>query len=403
MSSGFLHVPYARSVHGEEELEAVCRVIRSTTQMGAHTRKFEERVAKLFGKRHGIAVNSGTSALLIAVELLDLPPGSEVITPALTFATTVGALVKRGLVPAFVDSLEGTYNIDPAQIEEMITPRTRAMLVPNLVGGLPDWDALAEIARRHDLALIEDSADTIGATLRGEPTGTRSTVSTSSFYGSHIMNCAGNGGILCVDDPALAERAMLLRSWGRRSSLISDDASALEERFNAELEGIPYDAKFVFDEIGYNVEPSELGSAFGLVQLDRLEENIALRIQHFQSQYDFFAKYEEWFVLPRPLPEARSAWLAFPLTIRESAPFSRRELQLFLERRNIQTRPILAGNILRQPGFRQIERRARPEGYPEADRVTRGGILLACHHGLDAEMLQHVHASFEAFTAGLLS
>lgn len=395
------HVPYAKSVHGDDEIAAVVEVLRTSTLMGARTRLFEERIAKLFGKQAGVAVNSGTSALLLAVELLDLPPGSEVITPALTFATTVAALVKRGLVPSFVDAEPGTYNIDVARIEEMITPRTRAMMIPNLVGGLPDWDAIAEIADRRGLAVIEDSADTLGATLRGSPTGTRALISTTSFYGSHIMNCAGNGGALCVDDQTLAQRARLLRSWGRRSSLIPDDPAFLEQRFQADLEGIAYDAKFVFDEIGYNFEPSEIGSAFGLVQLDRLPDNIERRIRHFDDQHQFFKAYEHWFELPRQHAEARTAWLAFPLTVRESAPFTRRQLQMFLERRNIQTRPVLAGNILRQPGFRKITRHEGAHGYPVADAVTRGGILFACHHGLTPELMAHVHESFVEFAARL--
>lgn len=393
----FPHVPYAKSVHGEDELEAVAEVIRTSTLMGARTRQFEDRIAEQFGKSYGVAVNSGTSALIIAVHLLDLPAGSEVITPVLTFATTVGSLVRCGHVPVFVDAAEATYNVDVERIERMIGPNTRAMLIPNLVGGLPDWDAIRAIAREHSLPVIEDSADTIGATLRGTPTGTRSDISTTSFYGSHIMNCAGNGGALCVDEPELARRAKLLRSWGRRSSLIPDDPEFLAQRFDATLDGIPYDAKFVFDEIGYNMEPSEVGSAFGLVQLDRLRDNIELRVAHFQAQLEFFKNYEEWFILPQQLPESYVAWLAFPLTVRESAPFTRNELQMFLEERNIQTRPVLAGNITRQPGFRSIPKRVDAAGYPVADRVTRGGILMACHHGLTPEMLAHVHESFEAF------
>jgi CDP-4-dehydro-6-deoxyglucose reductase, E1 len=269
------------------------------------------------------------------------------------------------------------------------------------VGGVPDWDAIVEIAQRHDLAIIEDSADTIGATLRGRPTGTRSLISTTSFYGSHIMNCAGNGGALCVDSPELAQRALLLRSWGRRSSLSSDHPAELDARFRADIDGIPYDAKFIFDEIGYNFEPSEVGSAFGLVQLDRLEQNMRGRIRNYAIQYEFFREFEEWFVLPRQLPESMTAWLAFPLTIRESAPFTRTQLQLFLERRNIQTRPVLAGNIIRQPGFRNMTMRTTAEGYPVADDVTRGGILFALHHGLTPEQIEHVHSSFRAFVAQL--
>lgn len=196
---GAIRVPYGRTVHGEREIAAVVEVLRSSTQMGPRVRAFEERVAELFAKRHGIMVNSGSSANFLAVELLGLPPGAEVVTPALTFATTVAPLVQHGLVPSFVDVEPDTFNIDVEKIEAAITPRTRAMMIPSLIGNLPDWDGIASIARRHGLLVVEDSADTLGATLRGTSTGTRSDISTTSFYGSHVINCGGNGGMLCVN------------------------------------------------------------------------------------------------------------------------------------------------------------------------------------------------------------
>lgn len=396
-----LRVPYGQSVHGEEEIAAVERVLRTSTQMGSHVRAMEARVAELFAKPHGIMVNSGSSANQLAVELLGLPAGSEVITPALTFSTTVAPLVRAGLVPSFVDVEPDTFNIDVEAIEAAITPATRAVMVPSLIGNLPDWDRIAAIARAHGLLVVEDSADTLGATLRGSSTGTRSHVSTTSFYGSHVVNCAGNGGMLCVDRESWDEEARLLRSWGRSSSLFVD-SERIENRFEVAVGGIPYDAKFVFARLGYNLEPSELGAAFGLVQLDRLAANIESRIRNFAAQRAFFADFEEWFVLPRQRPESRTGWLAFPLIVRDDAPFSRRDLQIHFERRNVQTRTVFTGNILRQPGFAGIPRREAPGGYPNADRVMRGGMLLACHHGLVPEQLDHLHAVFHAFAASHL-
>src|SRR4051794_17223104 len=199
-----IRVPYGRTVHGEEEIAAVVEALRTSTQMGANVRKMEQSVAALFAKNHGIMVNSGSSANYLAIELLGLPQGSEVITPALTFATTVAPLVKNGLVPVFVDVEPDTFNIDAGQVEALIGPKTRAMMVPSLIGNLPDWDRLAEIAAAHDLLIVEDSADTLGATLRGTSTGTRSHISTTSFYGSHVINCAGNGGVLGGNEEAFA-------------------------------------------------------------------------------------------------------------------------------------------------------------------------------------------------------
>jgi CDP-6-deoxy-D-xylo-4-hexulose-3-dehydrase len=391
-----MRVNYGQTVHGEEEIAAVVEVLRTSTQMGPKVREMQEKVAALFAKDHGIMVNSGSSANYLAVELLDLPEGSEVITPALTFATTVAPIVRSRLVPAFVDAAPGTYNIDVNRIEEMIGPKTKAMMIPSLIGNLPDWDRIRAIASAHGLLVIEDSADTLGATLRGESTGTRSDISTTSFYGSHVINAGGNGGMLCVSDPDLARRALLLRSWGRTSSLFVDSES-IEKRFNVALDGISYDAKFLFDELGFNVEPSEMGAAFGLVQLQKLQKNIEAREYNFERQYRFFSQYEDWFDLPRQMPDSRTGWLAFPLTIRKDAPFTRRQLQIWLEERDVQTRPVFTGNILRQPAMQSVASATSRSGYPVSDDVMRGGILLACHHGLEDAQLDFMHECFEDF------
>jgi CDP-6-deoxy-D-xylo-4-hexulose-3-dehydrase len=391
-----IRVPYGRTVHGEEEIAAVVEVLRTSTQMGMNVRRMEQSVAALFAKKQGIMVNSGSSANYLAIELLGLPEGAEVITPALTFATTVAPIVKNRLVPAFVDVEPDTFNIDVNQVEAMIGPNTRAMMVPSLIGNLPDWDRLAEIAKAHDLLIVEDSADTLGATLRGTSTGTRSHISTTSFYGSHVINCAGNGGMLCVNDADMADEARLLRSWGRSSSLFVDSEDP-EKRFGVTLEGIEYDAKFVFERIGYNLEPSEIGAAFGLVQLGRLQSNIDARVANFETHLKFFSDYADWFVLPRQCADSRTGWLALPLIVREDAPFTRRELQTYLEGQGIQTRTVFTGNILRQPGYRDIAHREAPGGYPNADRVMKSGMLMACHHGLTADEIAYIHGRFRVF------
>ncbi len=392
----YIHVPYGMTVHGEEEIEAVVQVLRTSTQMGKHVREMESRVAELYAKKHGIMVNSGSSALYLSVELMDLPEGSEVITPALTFSTTVAPAVKAGLVPSFVDVAEGTYCIDADEVESMISDNTKALIIPNLLGNLPNWQKLRDIADKHNLFVLEDSADTLGAEIGGKSSGRFSDISITSFYGSHVINAAGNGGMLCVNDDALYERGKLLRSWGRSSSLFVE-SEKIENRFNVDVDGIEYDAKFVFEELGYNVEPSEMGASFGLVQLDKLNHNIDERIKNFNELTAFFKSYEHWFVLPKQLPDSRTGWLAFALTIKEGAPFSRKEMQIFLEKRNVQTRTVFTGNILRQPGFKNIECRTSAAGYPNADAVMRGGILVACHHGLTRPMMDHLLDSCNAF------
>lgn len=394
--SQYPYVPYGTTVHGQDEINAVVHVLQTSTQMGKHVRELESRVAALYDKKYGIGVNSGSSALYLAADLLDFEPGTEILTPALTFSTTVAPQIKKGWVPAFLDVAEGTYNVDVNKVEEMITPKTKAMIIPNLIGNLPDWRVLREIADKYNLVVLEDSADTLGAEINGKSSGRFTDLSTTSFYGSHIINCAGNGGMLCVNSEAHLNRGKLLRSWGRSSSLFVE-SEKIENRFNVEIEGIPYDAKFVFEEPGYNIEPSEIGAAFGLVQLDKLQANIDLRTEHYHRMREFFKQYEEFFILPNQLPDSRTAWLAFAVTIRETAPFIRRDLQIFLEKRNIQTRTVFTGNILRQPGFKGCSHKARPEGYPEADKVMRGGMLMACHHGLNENQIQHMMNSVQEF------
>lgn len=396
VQTDYIHVPYGKAVYGEAEIEAVNKVLRSSTQMGRHVREMEARVAKLYDKEYGVMVNSGSSALYLAAELMNLEPGDEVITPALTFSTTVAPIVRKGWIPAFVDVEEGTYNTDVSKVEAMITPKTKAMIIPNLIGNLPDWAQLRELADRYNLFVLEDSADTLGAEIGGESSGRFTDMSTTSFYGSHIINCAGNGGMLCVNGEAMYNRGRLLRSWGRSSSLFVE-SEAIENRFNVEVDGIPYDAKFVFEEPGFNIEPAELGAAFGLVQLDNLGWNIDTRTKNYHRMREFFSQWEEFFILPKQLPDSRTGWLAFAVTIRESAPFIRRDLQIFLEKRNIQTRTVFTGNILRQPGFKNVAHKASPDGYPEADKVMRGGMLLACHHGLSEAQLSHVMESVTLF------
>ncbi len=390
------HVPYGKTVHGQEEIDAVVEVLKTSTQMGKNVRALEERVAGLYAKKYGIGVNSGSSALYLAADLLNFEAGSEIITPALTFSTTVAPLVKKGWIPSFIDVEEGTYNLDASKVEEMITPKTKALWIPNLIGNLPDWKMLREIADKHNLFVLEDSADTLGAEINGASSGRYTDMSTTSFYGSHIVNCAGNGGMICVNTDAFYDRGRLLRSWGRSSSLFVE-SEAIENRFNVEVDGIPYDAKFVFEEPGYNIEPSELGAAFGLIQVDKLNDNIDKRTRNYTEMRAFFEQYEEYFILPQQLPDSRTGWLAFAVTVRESAPFIRRDLQIFLEKRNIQTRTVFTGNILRQPGFKNVVHKAANGGYTEADKVMRGGMLIACHHGLNEEQIAHMKASIEAF------
>ncbi len=392
-----IRVPYAMTVHGEEEINAVVGVLKTSTQMGKHTREFEDKVAAKFNKQYGIMVNSGSSALFLAMEVLDLPKGAEVITPVLTFATTVGCIVKSGLVPVFVDVKKDTYCIDEDKIESMITSKTKAMVIPNLMGNLPNWDAIRKIADKYNLKILEDSADIIGAKYKGKQIGEYSDISISSFYGMHVINCAGNGGIVCTSSKEYADKSKLLRSWGRSSSLFDENSESIENRFNIKVDGIPYDAKFVFEKIGYNLEGAELGAAFGLVQLKKLYKILEKRNGVANSHLNFFKDYSKYIDLPKQNPDAETVWFAFPMVIKKDAPFARKDIMIFLENHNIQTRVVFTGNITRQPGFKDIECVKTQEGYPEADAVMERGFLIACHHGMSEEMLNHVYATLTKF------
>ncbi|MDC6448433.1 aminotransferase class I/II-fold pyridoxal phosphate-dependent enzyme [Alphaproteobacteria bacterium] len=398
MTKKFLtRVPYGSSVHGNDEINAVIDVLKTSTQMGKNVSNFEKKISKLFSKKYGLMVNSGSSALMLAMEVLNLPKGSEIITPALTFSSTVSSIVKNDLVPVFIDVKEGTYCIDEHNIEKYISKKTKAILAPNLIGNIVNWPKIYNILKKKKIIIIEDSADTLGSKYLRKSSSIYSDISITSFYGSHIINCAGNGGMVCFNQKKYYNEAKLLRSWGRSSSLYDENSEKINNRFSIKLDGIQYDKKFVFEKIGYNYEPSELGAAFGLIQLAKLNDNISKRITNYNKLTKFFKVYEKFFILPKQLPGTRTAWLAYPLTIRDGAPFKRTEMQIFLEKKNIQTRVVFTGNIIRQPGFKNIKMKKDKRGYPQADKVMRGGILLACHQGVNEKMMKHLLNSLNEF------
>ena len=390
-------ISYAKTVYGREEIDAVIKCLGESTQMGNYSRIFESKIAKLFDKKYCLYVNSGSSALYIGIEALNLPEGSEVITPALTFSTSVGCLVKNNLVPVFVDVDLTTYCIDCEQIEKNINKNTRAILAPNLLGNLCNWPLIRNIADKYNLVVIEDSADTLGAKIDGKSSGFYSDLSITSFYGSHIINCAGNGGALAINDENVLSEAKLLRSWGRSSSLFDEKSESINNRFNVSLEGIEYDAKFVFEKVGYNVEGNEVGASFGLAQLKKLKQNIQTRQKNFNRQFDFFEKHNQFFMNPLQNENVDTAWLAYPILIKEDAPFTRREFQIYLEERNIQTRVVFTGNILKQPMTKNIEKKISEYGYKNADLIMKQGVLLPVHHGLTDRMFARLHKTINEF------
>ncbi|MCR9093827.1 MAG: aminotransferase class I/II-fold pyridoxal phosphate-dependent enzyme [bacterium] len=395
-------IDYAGSVHDEEEIEAVVSVLRGgarALRLGRHTREMERLVAEAFGKRRGIMVNSGSSALYLAVELLGLEPGDEVLTAALTFSTDIASILRTNLVPVLVDVTEDTYQIDVDQIESAIGPRTRAILAPNLIGNCPNWDDIRAIADRHGLQVIEDSCDCLGATLDGTPTGTRSDITVTSFALSHIITAAGTGGMVCLDDDALVDRALTLRRWGRRSEPKFFGSQKGTRTFFSDLDGLEYDDLFIFDEVGWNFEPSELSAAFGCVQMRKLPENLARRQRNYELLTEILAKRPDVFVLPRVTPGIETAWHMFPFLIRPDSGVRRGEFQKHMESNGIDTRMVWSGNVARQPAFRDKPHRIAPGGLGNCDRVMEQGLILPSNHGIDDAGIAYMGETIEAFFA----
>lgn len=384
-----LRVPYALSVYGNEEIEAAANVFREhKSHLTEKTREFENKVAALFNKKYGVMVNSGSSANLLAVELMNLKERSKVITPVLTFSTTLAPLLQKRLEPVFVDVDINTYLVKIDQIEKNISPDVKALMIPSLLGNIPDMERLSELSKKNGLYFVEDSCDTLGAKFNGVPTGTFSDFSTTSFYGSHIITAGGGGGMLCVNTEPFDRRARILRGWGRSSAV--DETEDVNKRFGAKVEGIQYDSKFIFEEVGYNFMALESSAAFGLEQLKRLNTFIKIRQNNFSSLKEFFSNYIDFFNLPEQLPKAETAWLAFPLTLKEDIPFKRLDFVKYLEENNIQTRPVFTGNVLRQPAFKGIEATRFKEDFPNADYIMKNGLLIGCNQGLEKRHIDKI-------------
>src|SRR3989338_906902 len=393
-----LRVSYAKAVHDEAEIKRVLAVLdEHRTIMGKEIYQFEERVSKLFGCKFGVMVNSGSSSDLLALEILNFPEGSEIITPLLTFSTTVAPIIQKKLVPVFADVENGSYQINVDQIEKLVTRKTRALMIPLLLGNVPDLERLQYIAKKNNLFFIVDSCDTFAAIFQGKLSSSFGDIITTSFYCSHIITAGGGGGMIMMDNPKWKDKAKVFRGWGRNSS-ISDETESISVRFKAKIGNIPYDDKFIFGQLGYNFLPLEMSAAFGNAQLDKLKDFKKLRKNNFNRLYKFFLTYSNFFILPKKDIRVQTCWLSFPLTIRSSTPFTRIEITTYLEKNNIQTRPIFTGNVLKQPGFKNIPHRLIPGyGYPITNDIMKKGFVIGCHQGLAEKHLEKIERIFTKF------
>jgi len=391
---------YGKAVYDSREINAVNSVLKNNSLSlvdGPNVKILEKKVSKLFGKKYGLMVNSGSSANLLAIASFNFKKGSEIITPSLTFSTTIAPIYQLGLRPHFIGVEKNKFVADPSQIEKCINKKTVAIMIPNLIGNIANWKMIHSIAKKYNLKIIEDSADTIGYTINNKISGKFSDVVTNSFYASHIINGAGTGGIVCFNDFKLFQRAQLLRGWGRSSANFGE-SELISKRFNVKISNIDYDGKYIFSELGYNFLPSEISAAFAIEQIKKLKNNINIRNKNFEYLKKFFKKYDNLFNLPEQYSGVKTPWLAFPLVIKKNKYFKRKDLQIFFEKNNIQTRTIFTGNILKQPVMKQQIYKKHSKCNQVADDVMKNGILLGCHQGMIKNDLDYICRIFVNFS-----
>lgn len=394
-----MKVYYGKAVYGKEEIAATIDVLnnRSISLIdGPAVKELEKKISKVFGKKYGLMVNSGSSANLLALSSFDFKNGSEIITPTLTFSTTVSPIYQVGCIPHFIDVDKFSFLSNLNQIEKAINKKTVAIMLPNLLGNIIDWRKVHKMAKKYNLRVIEDSADTIGYTYKNNNLGKFSDATTNSFYASHVITGAGFGGIACFNNKKNYERAKLLRGWGR-SSAIFNESEGLKYRFNEKVDGIPYDGKYIFSELGFNFLPSEISAAFALEQLKKLKKNIQTRIKNFDKIYSFFKKYSKYFDLPTQNPGVKTGWLAYPIIIKNDSKIKRKEMQIHLEKKGIQTRTIFTGNILRQPIMKNKKFKKVKNSSINSDNIMRNGILIGCHQGLKNIEIKYMFKHIESF------
>ena len=372
------YAPNKFEAYGQEEIDAVVECLKNgwLAGFGEKTIEFEKKISETFGKKFGLFVNSGSSACLLALACLNLPDNSEIVTPACTFSTTVAPMIQLKYKPIFCDVELNKYVPSVQSVLNVVTDRTRAIMLPNLIGNKPDWKLLKEklvLMNRTDIILIEDSADTITNTPDTD-------ISTTSFYSSHIITAGGSGGMVMFNSAEHLKRATMFRDWGR----IGDNLEDYSERFKHSVDGIPYDYKFLYGVLGYNFKSSEMNAAFGLVQLQRFENFKEIRRNLIKRYFENLKDVKE-ILLPDDSIEPN--WLAIPLQTEK-----RYELLQFLENNNIQTRVCFSGNITRHPVYREYL-----QDYENSDTIMRNAFLLGAHHGMSLEDVDYVCNKIKEF------
>ncbi len=372
---------------------------------GRFAAQFEKEFARFFNMRHAILVNSGSSANLLALTSLTSPllgdrqlkPGDEVITVAAGFPTTVNPIFQNQLVPVFVDVDMPTYNVDVSQLPAALSDKTRAVMLAHTLGNPFDLEAVTAFCKEHNLWLIEDCCDAVGARYHNQPVGRFGDVATVSFYPAHHISM-GEGGALLTDKPKLKKIIESFRDWGRDCWCEPGKDNTCGKRYDWQLGGLPhgYDHKYTYSHIGYNLKATDMQAAVGVAQMGKLPGFIETRRTNFKKLYDGLQDLQEFFILPEATPDSEPSWFGFPIAVRPGAPFSRNQAVHFLESHKIATRLLFGGNLVRQPAYKNTLHRV-VGALENSDFVMNHVFWLGVYPGLSQPMLDYVITSLHEF------
>jgi CDP-6-deoxy-D-xylo-4-hexulose-3-dehydrase len=365
---------------------------------GRYAKQFEREFAQFFNMRHALLVNSGSSANLLALTALTshllmekrLKAGDEIITVATGFPTTVNPIFQNNLVPVFVDVDIPTYNIDVSQLEAALSEKTRAVMIAHTLGNPFDLDTVTAFCKTHDLWLIEDCCDAVGALYNGQPVGRFGDVATVSFYPAHHITM-GEGGAVLTDKPKLKKIIESFRDWGRDCWCAPGKENTCGKRFEWQLGDLPhgYDHKYTYSHIGYNLKVTDMQAAVGVSQMKKLPQFIDTRRANFRYLYERLSELQEFFLLPEATPNSTPSWFGFPILVRPEAPFTRDDTVQWLEKHKIGTRLLFAGNIIHQPAYREKNYRVVGD-LAKADEVMNRVFWIGVYPGLNQPMLDYI-------------
>lgn len=402
-------VPVSGKVYGQKEMQLLaesCLDFWLTT--GRFNAQFEQRLAERIGVKHAITVNSGSSANLVAFSTLTshylrgeaLKPGDEMITVATGFPTTVNPALQYGIVPVFVDVDIPTYNIKPEMIEAAVSSRTRAIMIAHTLGNPFDLAEVMRVAEKYDLFVVEDCCDALGAKYDGQNVGTFGHMGTLSFYPAHHITM-GEGGAVFTDKPRLKRVMESMRDWGRDCWCAPGEDNTCGKRFCRKLGTLPfgYDHKYTYSHCGYNLKITDMQAAVGLGQLDRLEDFIAARARNFAILTELLRPLEDVLILPQATPNSEPSWFGYPITIRPESGINREKLVEYLNEKNIGTRLLFGGNLLRQPYMKDRNYRVVGE-LANADITTTHTFWLGLFPGLTEDHLSYAVDTLSGFVAG---